>query len=316
MVFPATFAAAEDIGCSGEEFITACVVGYEVSDRVGQFLGKKHYHDFHTTATAGTFGAAAAVSRILKLPLQQTLWAFGSAGTQAAGLWEFLSDASHSKQLHTAKANFNGLLSAYTAQEGFTGTLDVLGGKRGLAAIMCEDIYPSALDEDLGTRWTVMETSFKWHASCRHTHPSVDGLLSIMKENKLTIDDIQYVKCGVYKATIDVLSLGGVETVHQSKFSMGFVLAVAAKYGRAGINDFTEERLHDSDLLQFKDRVEMVLDDDIEAVFPKEWKALVTVTTTNGKVFVKKVDTPKGDPGNTLTRFVLLKLRVDEIGTR
>jgi len=244
------------------------------------------------------------VSRILNLDFEKSLHAFGSSGTQAAGLWQYLTDATHSKQLHTAKANFNGLLSAYTAREGLTGPADVLGGPRGMTASMAGDVYPLALDEELGSRWTVMETSFKWHASCRHTHPSVDGLLKIMAQNGIKFEDIESVRCGVYSAAQDVLGLGGVETVHQSKFSMGFVLAIAARYGRAGILDFTEDRLRSPELLEFMNRVEMVLDQDIDDVFPKEWMARVTVTTKDGRVVEEKVETPKGDPGNTLTKYV------------
>ena len=172
-----------------------------------------------------------------------------------------------------------------------------------MAASMAEDIYPFALDEDLGKRWTVMETSFKWHAACRHTHTSADGLLSIMSKNGIKFEEIQSVRCGVYKAAKEILSLGSVETVHQSKFSMGFVLAVAARYGRAGITDFTEDKLKHAELLEFMKRVEMVLDPEIDAVFPKEWMARVTVTTKDGRIFAEKVETPKGDPGNTLTRY-------------
>ena len=77
-----------------------------------------------------------------------------------------------------------------------------------MAASMAEDIYPAALDEELGKRWTVMETSFKWHAACRHTHPSVDGLLSVMSKNNIKFEDIERVQCGVYKAAKEILSLG------------------------------------------------------------------------------------------------------------
>jgi 2-methylcitrate dehydratase PrpD len=184
-----------------------------------------------------------------------------------------------------------------------------------MAVSMAEDIYPVALDENLGQRWTVMETSFKWHASCRHTHPSVDGLLSIMSTHGLKFEDIESVRCGVYKAAVDVLGLGGVETVHQSKFSMGFVLSIAARYGRAGITDFTEDRLRDPQLLEFMQRVEMVLDKEIDDAFPKEWMARVTVTTKDGKIFDEKVETPKGDPGNTLTRYTHRGITL-MIGTR
>jgi len=98
IVFPAALACAQAKQLSGEELITAAVVGYEVGIRVGEFLGRSHYKIFHTTGTAGTLAAAATVGRLLKLNPEQMLHAFGSAGTQSAGLWEFLRDAADSKQ--------------------------------------------------------------------------------------------------------------------------------------------------------------------------------------------------------------------------
>ena len=80
-----------------------------------------HYQTFHATGTAGTVGAAAGVARLLGSTPRVVLDAIGSAGTQAAGLWEFLRDAADSKPLHTAKAAADGLLSAYIARDGFPG---------------------------------------------------------------------------------------------------------------------------------------------------------------------------------------------------
>ncbi len=90
IVFPAALAVAQEIGASGKDFLTAAVVGYEVGIRVGEYLGRPHYRIFHTTGTAGTLAAAAAVGSLLKLTPDQMLHAFGSAGTMSAGLWEFL----------------------------------------------------------------------------------------------------------------------------------------------------------------------------------------------------------------------------------
>ena len=90
VVFPAALAVAQAIGASGRDMLTASVAGYEVGIRVGEFLGRSHYRIFHTTGTAGTFAAAAAVGHLLKLTPEQMGHAFGSAGTQSAGLWEFL----------------------------------------------------------------------------------------------------------------------------------------------------------------------------------------------------------------------------------
>jgi 2-methylcitrate dehydratase PrpD len=302
VVFPAVLATAQQTGSSGQEVLVASVAGYEAGVRIGAFLGRSHYRVFHTTGTAGTLAAAAAVAHLLGADEETMLQALGSAGTQAAGLWEFLRDAADSKQLHTAKAAADGLLSAYIARDGFTGARRVLEGQRGMAAGMSTDADPAKLVDGLGERWAVLETSFKFHAACRHTHPAADALLQAMQEHQLAADDIQRVRARVHAAAIDVLGpVTDPQTIHQSKFSMGFVLALAALRRRTGVNDFTEEALEDEELRAFHDRVEMVLDEEVDAAYPERWIGLVDVETSSGKRFMSRVDVPKGDPGNTLS---------------
>ncbi len=303
VVFPAALAAAQETGASGRDFITAAIAGYEAGVRVGAFLGLSHYKIFHTTGTAGTIAAAAAVSHLLNADEETMLHSLGSAGTQSAGLWEFLRDAADSKQLHTAKAAADGLLAAYLAQDGFTGAKRILEGAQGMAAGMSSDADARKLTEGLGERWAVLETSFKFHASCRHTHPAADALLQAMPEHDLTADRIRRVRARVHAAAVDVLGpVTDPRTIHQSKFSMGFVLALAALRGRAGITEFTKEALRDPELRAFHDRVEMVLDPEVDAAYPERWIGLVEVETNDGERFVSRVEVPKGDPGNTLSR--------------
>ena len=306
VVFPAALAAAQQTGASGREFLAAAVAGYEAGVRVGSFLGRSHYRVFHTTGTAGTLAAAAAVSRVLGADEETTLHALGSAGTQAAGLWEFLRDAADSKQLHAAKTASDGLLAAYLARDGFTGADRILEGERGMAAGMSSDADPEKLVEGLGGSWAVLETSFKYHASCRHTHPAADALLKGMEEQGLAADDIAHVRTRVHGAAIDVLGpVTDLRTIHQSKFSMGFVLAQIAKNGSAGIDDFTEEALGDAEPRNFSERVEMVLDPEVDAAYPRRWIGLVEIETADGGRFTSRVEVPKGDPENTLSREAL-----------
>ncbi len=303
VVFPAALAAAQHTGASGRDLITASVAGYETGVRVGSFLGRSHYKVFHTTGTAGTLAAAAAVSHLLGADEEIMLHALGSAGTQAAGLWEFLRDAADSKQLHTAKAASDGLLAAYLARDGFTGAARILEGKQGMAAGMSSDAEPERLVEGLGEKWAVPETSFKFHASCRHTHPAADALLAGMKEHELAADQVSGVRARVHGAAIDVLGpVSDPRTIHQSKFSMGFVLALIAARGSAGIDDFTEEALEDPELRGFSERVEMVFDPEVDAAYPRRWIGLVEIETAGGGRITSRVDVPKGDPGNTLSR--------------
>ena len=302
VVFPPALACAQALGASGEELLVAAVAGYEVGIRVGEFLGRSHYKVFHTTGTAGTLAAAAAVGRLLKLSPEQMLNAFGSAGTQSAGLWEFLRDAADSKQLHTAHAASTGLMSAYIAQAGFTGAQHILEGKQGLAAGMSSDSDPSKLVNRLGSRWALAETSFKYYASCRHTHPAADALLQVMLANKLSPNDIAKVETFVHQGAIDVLGpVTDPATVHQSKFSMGTVLALVAHYQFAGLQEF-DKHFHDDEICAFRERVTMTLDPEVDGAYPQRWIGKVKVHLKNGQVLDGRVDEPKGDPGNTLSR--------------
>ena len=302
VVFPPALACAQALGASGEEMLTAAVAGYEVGIRVGEFLGRSHYKVFHTTGTAGTLAAAATVGHLLKLKPEQMLHAFGSAGTQSAGLWEFLRDAADSKQLHTAHAASTGLMSAYIAQAGFTGAQHIMEGKQGMAAGMSSDSDPSKLVDGLGTRWAIAETSFKYHASCRHTHPAADALLQVMLANKLKPSDIAKVETLVHQGAIDVLGpVTDPATVHQSKFSMGTVLALIAHYQFAGLQEF-DQHFRDDAICLFRDRVTMTLDPEVDSAYPQRWIGKVKVHLHNGQILDGRVDEPKGDPGNTLSR--------------
>ena len=302
VVFAPALAVAQQRGASGAEWLAACVAGYEVGIRVGEFLGRSHYKVFHTTATAGTLAAAAAVGRLLGLSPAQMQHAFGSAGTQSAGLWEFLRTGADSKPLHTAHASAAGLMGAYLAQDGFTGARDIFTGPQGMAAGMSRDADPARLTDGLGERWATAETSFKWHASCRHTHPAADALLQVMQAHALAPADLAEVVCHVHQGALDVLGpVVAPATVHQSKFSMGTVLALVARFGHAGLARFDSD-WHAPETVALREHVRMVLDAEVDSAYPRRWIGKVTVRTVDGRALHGRVDEPKGDPGNTLTR--------------
>jgi len=306
VVFPAVLATAQATGASGRDLIAAAVAGYEAGTRIGAFLGRSHYRVFHTTGTAGTLAAAVGAAHILGADAGAMLHTLGSAGTQAAGLWEFLRDAADSKQLHTAKAAADGLLAAYIARDGFTGARRILEGEQGMAAGMSTDADPGKLTAGLGECWAVLETSFKFHASCRHTHPAADALLRAMQDYQLTVGQIARVQAHVHQAAIDVLGpVTDPQTVHQAKFSMGFVLALIALSGRAAVTDFSDEALRNRQIRDFLGRVEMILDPEIDRAYPARWIGLVEVETVDGRHITARVDVPKGDPGNSLSRAEL-----------
>ncbi|AQV97065.1 2-methylcitrate dehydratase [Cupriavidus necator] len=303
VVFPAVVAAAQAEGKTGAEVLLASIAGYEAGIRIGEFMGRSHYRIFHTTGTVGTLAAAAAVAKLYGLDAEGINQALGSAGTQAAGLWEFLRDAADSKQLHTAKAAADGLQSAWLARAGFTGAKQILEGAQGMAAGMSSDANPACLTDGLGTRWATAETSFKFFASCRHTHPAADALKALMQREGISADQVASVTTHVHQGAIDVLGpVVNPTTIHQAKFSMGTVLGLVAVHGHAGLGEFEQYALQDPKVTAFRGKVSMELDAEINAAYPRQWIGRVTVKTTDGRTLAARVDVPKGDPDNTLSR--------------
>lgn len=306
VVFPAVLAAAQDLNKSGCELLLASVAGYEAGIRIGEFLGRSHYRIFHTTATVGTLAAAVAVGKLMDFDQEQFSNLLGSAGTQAAGLWEFLRDAADSKQLHTAKAAADGLLAAYLTADGLTGARNILEGDQGLAAGMSSDADPAKLSDRLGRRWALVETSFKFHASCRHTHPAADALLALMGQEGLGHEQIRHVEARVHQGAIDVLGRVKVpRSVHQAKFSMSTVLGLIAVHGKAGLPEFHQRSLTDPAVSAFREKVSMTLDPEVDDAYPQRWLGRVVVTTVDGRTLYGAINEPKGDPGNSLSRAEL-----------
>ena len=192
--------------------------------------------------------------------------------------------------------------AAYLAADGFAGAKRIFDGRQGMAAGLSRDADPARLVDRLGTRWALAETSFKFHASCRHTHPAADALLHAMRTHGLRAEDIAAVTAHVHQGAIDVLGpVVDPQTVHQSKFSMGTVLGLVAVHGRAGLTDF-DAHWQDAGIAAFRERVAMRLDPEIDAAYPARWIGKVTVRTNDGRGFDARIDEPKGDPGNPLSR--------------
>ena len=277
VVFPAAPAAAQDLGRSGAELILAAVAGYEAGIRIGEFLGRSHYRVFHTTATVGTLAAAVAVGKLMDFDRERFVDLLGSAGTQAAGLWEFLRDAADSKQLHTAKAAADGLLAAYLTADGLSGARHILEGEQGMAAGMSSDADP----ERLVDRPAAAGRCWKPRSSSTPVPPypsrgrRAAGADAARRARSL---QIAAVTARVHQGAIDVLGrVVEPQTVHQAKFSMGTVLGLIAVYGKAGLGEFHRHALSDPRVAAFRERVEMRLDPEVDAAYPQRWLGRVEV---------------------------------------
>ncbi|WP_102026607.1 MmgE/PrpD family protein [Salirhabdus sp. Marseille-P4669] len=307
VVIPAAFAVAEWKQLSGKDLITAVVVGYEVCYRIGEAVSPSHYYYWHNTATCGTFGSTAAASKLLQLTEEQITHALGNAGSQAAGLWEFIEDGANTKQLHTGKAAMNGVISSLLAEKGFTGAQNILEGERGFFRAMTEDYDVAKITDFLGTTFKIMENSFKIHASCRHTHHAMDMMMDLSKERHLQGRDIDCITVKTYQVALNITNNDNPSTIYASKFSLQYCTALALFTGKGGLDCFHEHALWDEEIRQVMKKVKVEVDPEMDKAYPEKWGAKVEVKLTNGEVITKQADFPKGDPENPVTQNDLVE---------
>ncbi|WP_156289631.1 MmgE/PrpD family protein [Oceanobacillus salinisoli] len=301
VVVPAALAVAEWKKLSGKDLITAVVIGYEVCYRIGEAVTPSHYYYWHNTATCGTFGATAAVAKLLNLNEEQIVHALGSAGTQAAGLWEFIEDGAMSKQLHPGKAAMNGVISGLLAQKGFTGASKILEGDRGFFRAMSESFDEGTVTKDLGNKFKILENGFKIHASCRHTHHAMDLMIELKNEKGITENDIESIRVKTYQVALNITDNDNPRTEYASKFSLQYCTALAIVKGEGRLDAFNEETLWDSTIRDMMKKVQVVVDPEIDSNYPEKWGVKIEVTLTTGETITKQTDYPKGDPENPVT---------------
>lgn len=297
VVVPAAFAMAADMEVDGVEFLSAVLQGFEATCRVGMAVGQEHYRIWHSTATCGPFGSAMAASCLLGLDEEACVDALGNAGTQAAGLWQFLDTGAMSKHLHAGRGAEAGVIAAELAALGFSGPPQILEGERGLFAGACPDAEPAALLATPEMRWQLHETSIKPWPCCRHTHPAIDAALELSaKVNPALIETIVV---ETYPAALDVCHRPQPDSVYEAKFSLQHCVAAALTGGRVDFEVF-EERAR-ADLAGCRNRVSLNAEEPYSSAYPKDWGAAVFVTQTDGVEASTSRTYCKGDPEDELS---------------
>ncbi|MBI4814088.1 MAG: MmgE/PrpD family protein [Methanobacterium sp.] len=307
-IIPAALALAESCEKSGQEFITAMIVGYQVSIQMGMFLNPGHRQKgFHSTGTCGTLGAAAAASKIMDLDEEGILNTLGLAGTQAAGLLESDHSGSMAKHLHAGKAAQSGVLSALLAENGFTGSHRILEGKEGLLQTMGdlkEEINPlqnSGPSNHSPEKFEILRVYFKKYPVCRHLHSSLDAAINLMKNKNLEIADIQDVTVETY----EIAALHNEyhpQTVEGIRQSLPVSLALAIINGNLNIEDM-ECINPDDGSYELYSKIQIKYDKN--HLYPQKRPSKVTIKTTE-HLYTERIDLAKGEPENPFTKNELL----------
>lgn len=292
VVVPAVFALAEREGSDGRQMLKAILHGFESMCRVGTGVGPSHYRVWHNTSTCGPFGSAMAAATLLDLTADQTMHALGNAGTQSAGLWEFMETGAMSKHLHAGRAAEAGVVAVDLAKLDFTGPPKILEGEKGFFEATCIDAEPAKVTANPDAPWELTQTSIKPWPCCRHTHPAIDAALEL--HQALAGREIASVQVDTYQAAVDVCDRPQPDSEYAAKFSIYHCVAAALDAGEVVFDSFSNASR--DRLGGLREKITAVVAEPYASNYPVSWGSAVTVLTTEGDRLYAKRTSAKGDP--------------------
>ena len=298
---PAALALAQAKGVSGEAFLRAVVVGYEISTRIGAAMGRAHYKYWHNTGTIGSFGAAAAAAELLQLDAKRFAHALATVATFAAGLQQAFRMDSHSKPQHAGHAAEAGITAALGAAEGVMGSLDVIEGDAGFGKAMSDGPDWEKGLATLGRDFHITRMTFKNHACCGHTFAAIDGALALQERMKVAAREIERIKVGSYRAAKEVSGYDKPVTPAEARFSLKYVVANALRHGSVRLAAFEPERMNDLETRALMEKIDVAIDPELDAAFPKQRAARVAIQTRDGRSEEFLQPTRIGDPDAPLS---------------
>lgn len=239
---------------SGADLLDALIVGVEVECRIGNAVYPHHYdRGWHITGTAGVFGAAAAMSKLLGLDAERTTWALGIAATQSSGLREMFGTMC--KSLHPGRAAQNGAAAAFLAEAGFDSSLRGIEAPRGFANVLSDKQDYTEILGDLGSRWEAALNSYKPFACGIVIHPTIDGCRQLRKQLGADVAGITSVQLTTHPLVLELTGKRRPQTGLETKFSVYHAAAVALLHGDGSPTAFTDEIAVDPQVIALRDKV-------------------------------------------------------------
>jgi 2-methylcitrate dehydratase PrpD len=296
-VAPALLALAELRQVSGPDLLSAFILGNEIQARIGLSISPSHYgRGWHITSTCGVFGAAGGAGKLLRLDERQMVWALGTAATQAAGLCECLGTAAKSASVGNAARN--GLWSALLAEKGFDGPAEPLAGVQGYYDAIAETPDLSRVTEGLGESWELMATSYKPYPCGFVIHPVLDCVLDWRADHPKA--EVVHVVVRGNPLLGDRADRPNVSTGRESQVSLQHAAAVALLTGHAGLDEFSDARVRDPDVLALRSKVELIRDPAFSTI-----AAAVEITTTDGRIHHRSQSASRGSDANPMSDAAL-----------
>ena len=283
-VLPALLAYGEWKKIPGRDLVHAFVLGVEAEVRIGLSVFPEHYDiGWHITGTAGVFGAAAAMSKLLGLDAQRTAWALGIAATQSSGLREMFG--SMCKSLHPGRAAQGGMTAALLAASGFTSSERAIEAPRGFANVMSTKFDASVITSGLGESYELSRNMYKPYACGLVVHAAIDGCIQLLREHDLKPDEIERVELSTNPLVPELTGRKAPQNGLEGKFSVYHAAAIALVHGAAGEAQFADAVVRDPKVIAVRERVSVTASPSV-----RKLEAHVTIRLRNGTVLEKHVE--------------------------
>ncbi len=267
-ILPALLALAEERGSSGAQVMTAFIAGYELECRVGSAIAPGHYDwlGFHSTATVGSFGAAAACAHLLGLDANQFATALGIAATQAAGLKSMFGTMC--KPLHAGKAAYHGVMAAKLAARGFTSRTDAIECGQGFARTHSPDFNPDRAFAAPPNGWWIANNLFKYHASCYMTHAAIESARKLREQHRFAPDQVERIAVRIDESCDRICNIPAPATGLEAKFSLRLTTAMGLTGADTSrLSTYSAAVAADPVLIGLRDKVSFDFRTDISNTF-------------------------------------------------
>ena len=282
-VVSAILALAEYRPVDGRTFLNALILGVETECRIGNAVYPDHYdRGWHITGTAGVFGAAASVGKLLDLTEQQMIWALGLAASQPVGFRE--SFGSMNKSFNPGRAASNGLFAAVLASKNFTSSDQMIEAKRGWANTISTKQDYKEITEGLGERYEALLNTYKPFACGIVMHPAIDAAIQLRNQYQLKPDQIDTINLRVNPLVLELTGKKTPTAGLEGKFSIYHAVAVAIVEGAAGEKQFSDRAVEDPAIVALRTRVVPVVD---PAVKPEQVQ--MSITLKDGRQLEKSI---------------------------
>lgn len=300
-IISALLAIAKNNSINGKKFLEAIIIGYEVSLRIARVAQPNLKKlGFHASGVCGTIGAAIAVGVALDYTKEEIKDTFSASIASASGLLVMIDDDSELKPYNIGNAASSAILAAIVGKSGISGPNDVLNSERGFFNMFSREYDLTKLFKKMGETSEIQSIYLKAYASCRHSHPAIEAALIMKSDPQFDIENIESIQISTYDLAVYGHENTNISNTSSAKMSTPYCVAIALLFGKASIEMFSDKYYLNKNVIDLCNKIKISVDDQLSDCLPLKRPAVVKVLTKDGKIFVSRVDYPKGEPENPI----------------